>query len=345
VINQSLVLKSLEELGGFSELFAEADHDQPPDDPAPAPAAAEPSGQLMLEADLDRLADAVSRAAEELREIAAADAAIRQEAEAALARYRRLTGDAARLAETTSAAEAVAEQATALSREAFEPSSRQRVEGVITTARAVTATARRRAETLEAEAASLASRQDVGRLLAEEEAREEAARREAEEHERQVRLREGITRAEALAREHKYNEACRLLGDLGREHPDSPELASSVETIRQQEAVKATRADEALRQVRRVYRREPREAIALLEPLDLAGLPDSLVRQTYGCWLQACRRLRLANAVQYSPSFGRGAVLVPSPDGRLEVVSAIGLAWKTGRRLSPTGLKGARPLA
>lgn len=342
-MNRSLVLRSLEELAGFSELFTETD--QPADERAPASACTEPSGQLMLEPDLDRMADAVSRAAEQLREIAAADAHARREAEAALTRYRRLKADAARLAQTASAAEAVADQATALSREAFELASRPRVETVVTTARAVMAAARRTAEALEAEAATLASRPDVGRLLAEEEAREEAARHEAEERERQVRLRDGIARADALAREQKFNEARRLLGDLGREHPNNPDLASSLDTIRRQEAaVKATRAEEVLRQARRVSRREPREAIALLERLDLAGLPEPLVRQTYGCWLQTCRRLHLAGAVHYTPSFGRGAVLVPSPDGRLEAVSAIGLTWKVGRRLSPAGLKGARPL-
>ena len=83
----------------------------------------------------------------------------------------------------------------------------------------------------------------------------------------------------------------------------------------------------------------------MLEPLDLTGVPEPLARQVYGCWLQACRRLGLDQAVHYAPAFGRGAVLVPTTDDRLEVVSAIGLPrWPAGRCLSRAALKGARPL-
>ena len=75
-------------------------------------------------------------------------------------------------------------------------------------------------------------------------------------------------------------------------------------------------------------------------------MPQPLVRQVYGCWLQSCRRLKLDRAVHYSPALGRGAVLVPADDGRLEVVSAIGLGrWKAGCRFSAAALKGARPLS
>jgi len=75
-------------------------------------------------------------------------------------------------------------------------------------------------------------------------------------------------------------------------------------------------------------------------------MPEPLVRQAYGCWLQACRRLKLEGAIHYSPSFGKGAILVPADDGQLEVVSAIGLRrWKPGCRFSSAALKGARPLS
>jgi len=91
--------------------------------------------------------------------------------------------------------------------------------------------------------------------------------------------------------------------------------------------------------------REPRQALVLLEPLELSDMPHPLVRQVYGCWLQACRRLKLEEAVHYSPALGRGAILAPTDDGRLEVVSAISLGrWKAGCRFSAAALKGARPL-
>jgi hypothetical protein len=186
----------------------------------------------------------------------------------------------------------------------------------------------------------------VGRLLSEEREREKAARRQVEERQREARLQDGIAKAQALVKERKSNEARRLLGALAREHPNSLALASCIDRIRRQEwAVKTQRLEEALRQARRLVRREPREAIALLQPLDLQGMPDSLVRQLYGCWLSACRSLKLEAAVHYSAAFGRGAVLVPTGDNGVEVVSAIGLPrWQAGRRLSRAALKGVHPL-
>jgi len=61
--------------------------------------------------------------------------------------------------------------------------------------------------------------------------------------------------------------------------------------------------------------------------------------------VDACRRLKLDNAVHYSPAFGKGAVLTPESDERLEVVSAIGLPrWQAGAHFSRSGLRGIRPL-
>ena len=75
-------------------------------------------------------------------------------------------------------------------------------------------------------------------------------------------------------------------------------------------------------------------------------MPSILVRDVYGCWLHACRRLGLTDAVHYSPGSGRGAVLVPDGEARLKVVASIGLpGWTPGRSFSAKALKGARPLA
>jgi hypothetical protein len=123
-------------------------------------------------------------------------------------------------------------------------------------------------------------------------------------------------------------------------------VASYLENVsRRAWAVKTVEVEAALREARRVHRREPRQALAILEAFDLADIPEQLVRQVYGCWLQACRRMKLEGAVHYSPALGKGAVLVPADDGRLEVRAAIGLPrWQAGRRFSDAALKGARPL-
>ncbi|MDO8613132.1 MAG: hypothetical protein Q7R32_09960 [Dehalococcoidia bacterium] len=339
-MTQPIVLKSLEELGRFVDLVVPTDRAS--NERALVPVVVEP-----IEApDLDALAEAASRAAQELRQLAAADARARQEAEETLARYRRLQGNAARLERVAGETQAVAERASGLAERAFTPECRRSAEEIATTARAVATMARNRSAAVKAEVAALAVREDVARLLAEERAREEAARREAEERQREARLRDGIAQAEALAKEKEFDEALRLLGRLRKDSPSRPDLTSSIEKIRRHEwAVKTAQVEEALRQARRVFRRQPKEAVALLEPLDLSGIPEPLARQAYGCWLQACRRLGLEEAVHYAPAFGRGAVLAPTIDDRLEVVSAIGLPrWLAGRRFSPTALKGTRPL-
>ena len=54
----------------------------------------------------------------------------------------------------------------------------------------------------------------------------------AEERQREARLRDGVIRVEALARERKFDEALRLLGRLASDNPNSPDLASCRENIR-----------------------------------------------------------------------------------------------------------------
>jgi hypothetical protein len=339
-MNQRIVLKSLEEIGRFTDLLVPSD--RPSNERALVRVVVEPT----TAPDLDALAEAASRAAQDLSQLATADSRARREAEEALARYRRLQGDSARLQRIAGEAQTVADHAAVLAQQAFEPTCRERAGAVATTASDVAATARNRLQALDAEVQALAIREDVARLLAEEREREEAARRQVEQRQREARLQDGIAKAEALARERKFNEARRLLGGLVRGHPNSPSLASCIDRIRRQEwAVKTQRLEDALRQARRLVRREPRKAIALLEPLDLSGMPDTLVRQVYGCWLIACRGAGFDSGVHYPAAFGRGAVLVPTGDNDLEVVSAIGLPhWRPGRRLSRAALKGAHPL-
>jgi len=340
-MTQPIVLKNLEELGRFADLIVPSEPSR--DERALVPVVVEPT----VEPDLDALAEAASRAAQELRELAAADAHARQEAEEALARYRRLEDGSVRLERAAGEVEVVARRASELSKQGFASDCRARAGEIATAAAAVATAACNRLTAVNAEVAALAVREDVARLLAEERAREESARREKEERQREAHVRDDIARAEALAKEQKFDEAFRLLGPLRKTDPSRPDLTSSIEKIRRHEwAVKTARAEATLRQARRVFRRQPKEAVALLEPLDLAGTPEALARQVYGCWLGACRRLGLEDAVHYSPGFAKGAVLVPTADDRLEVVSAIGLPrWSATCRFSRVALKGARPLS
>jgi hypothetical protein len=339
-MTQGIVLKSFEELGRFTGLVL------PDDEPSVTRALVPVVEPHDIESELATLAEAAGRAAHELCELVEADGSARREAEEALVRYRRLQDHGARLARVVEEANSVAGQASSLAERAFTAQLREKAKEVSTAVAAVATSTTARLAAVNTEAAMLSNREDVGRLLAEERAREEAVRREAEERRSQERLREQIEQAETLAREGKGNEAVRLLGQLVTEKPNEPSVASYLENVsRRAWAVKTVEVEAALREARRVHRREPRQALAILEAFDLADIPEQLVRQVYGCWLQACRRMKLEGAVHYSPALGKGAVLVPADDGRLEVRAAIGLPrWQAGRRFSDAALKGARPL-
>ena len=215
-MTQPIVLKSLDELGRFGDRFAATERAN--NDRALLPVTIDATPEL----DLDALMETVSRAAQEISALAAADADVRQEAEQALARYRRLQSDAALLQDVSKRAQVVADKASAIAAQAFVPKARTRAEEIAARATALADSTRNRLVAIQAEVAVLAVDEGVGRLLAEERAREEEARREAEERQREARLRDGISQAEALAREQKYDEALRLLGALARITPTRP---------------------------------------------------------------------------------------------------------------------------
>lgn len=338
-MTQKITLTSLEELGQFADVIVS-------DETVSTERALVPQARMLSASpNLDELVEAVRRSAEELQALSAADAQARKHADEALARYRRLTADAGQLQRIASEAQDVAEKAATFAAEAFAPECREGAARVAEAAMFVAREARDRLRSVTVEAEKVAVRDDVARLLVEEREREETVRREAEEREREARLADAITGAELLAGAGKFDEALRMLGCLGEEHPNNPRLASFIDKVRRQEwAVKTTMAEQALRTARR-SRRDPEAAIAALEALDLTSVPDALARQVYGCWLKACSRLGHRDAVHYSTGFCKGAVMVPSADGRLEVVSAMGFQrWDRGRRISPTALKGSRPL-
>ena len=328
-MTQQVVLTSLAELDGVRGLFEDLG-------PVPEARALVPVIRGSGPEEIEALAQAARRALGELQVLLATDGERRREAEQGLGRLRALRGEAARLRGVASELGEAAGRAGVLAQSAFEPAARQRAESVAATALRLVNQSEAHAAVLEREAAALAGRGDIARLLAEEQA-----------HEEEVRMRNELE----LAGDHldggRIGEARRLLDSLHKNISSVPDLERTFATLRRREQdVKTRAAEAALREARRLYRREPARAIELLESAELNGLPDELARHLYGCWLTACRRLDLLAAIHYRAGFGRGAVLIPTADGGWEVVSALGLSrWERGRRFAPQALRGARPLA
>ena len=328
-MRQQVVLTSLGELAGVRELFQDAG-------PVPKTRALVPVIRESGPEEIEALAEAARRALSELRALLAQDGERRAEAEQGLDRLHAVRAEAARLRRTASELREASRRASALAGSAFEPAAGRRAEGVAATASWLVNQAEAHASALEREAAALAGREDVARLLEEEQARKE-----------ETRMRDELE----LAGEHldggRVGEARRLLSSVEKKISSAPDLEQTFATLRRREhEVKTRAAQAALSEARRLHRREPMRAIELLEAVETGGLPDELSRHLYGCWLTACRRLGLLAAIHYRCGFGRGAVLIPSHDGRWEVVSAFGLRrWERGRRFPPRALRGARPLA
>ncbi len=333
-MNQPVVLRDLTELAQYRGEFAS--------DPEPTIATQVAMPPPAFDDQPDQLVQAILRSARELQRLSEQDGAARREAETVLEQHRRLKDEAGRYRQIERDAREVVDGALKVVATAFLPRSQAEADQVVATASAVATVAANRLKGIEAELAELEEREDLSRLLTIERAEQEA-------HQREERALAAIERAKALASEHKYNEALRLLGSIVKQNPNMPAVASSHDTIRRQaHAVKTLEVERALAEARRLHRREPGQALEILGGLDLSGMPSVLVRDVYGCWLQSCRRLGLVEAVHYSPGTGKGAMLVPDSgnDTRLKVVSAIGLpSWTPGRAFAARALKGARPLA
>jgi tetratricopeptide (TPR) repeat protein len=333
-VSQSIVLRDLAELARYQDEFAS--------DPEPTIATQVAMPPPALDDQPDQLVQAILRSARELQRLSEQDGAARREAETVLEQHRRLKDEAGRYRQIDRDAGEVVDGALKVVATAFLPRSQAEADQLVATASAVATVASNRLKAIETELAELEEREDLSRLLAIE-------RTEREARQREEQALAAIERAKALASEHKYNEALRLLGSAVKLNPNMPGLASSHDTIRRQaHAVKTLEVERALADARRLHRREPGQAVEILGGLDLSGMPSVLVRDVYGCWLQSCRRLGLVEAVHYSPGTGKGAMLVrdSGSDTRLKVVSAIGLpSWTPGRTFAVRALKGARPLA
>ncbi len=333
-MKQPVVLRDLAELARYQDEFAS--------DPEPTIATRVAMPPPALDDQPDQLVQAILRSARELQRLSEQDGAARREAETVLEQHRRLKDEAGRYRQIDRDAREVVEGALKVVATAFLPRNQAEADQLVATASAVATIAANRLKGIEADLAELEEREDLSRLLAIE-------RTEREARQREEQALAAIERAKALASEHKYNEALRLLGSIVKQNPNMPALASSHDTIRRQaHAVKTLEVERALAEARRLHRREPGQAVEILGGLDLSGMPSVLVRDVYGCWLQSCRRLGLVDAVHYSPGTGKGAMLVRDSgcDTRLKVVSAIGLpGWAPGRTFAVKALRGARPLA
>ena len=328
-MTQGIVLTSLAELEAVRDLFAQGG-------PIPAERALVPVIRGTGAAEREALCRAARQALDDLTLLLARDGERRLEAERGAGRVRAAASEAAGLRRTAREMDEAAKRAASLAESAVERSARERAAGVAATAGRLRNRAEAHAEALEREARALAGRGDVARLLAEEEERKE-----------ERAMREEL----ALAGRHldggRNDEARRLLDSLESRVGGVPEIADAFEALRRRERAAHLRAAEAaLAGARRLHRREPARAIELIEGVELDGLPEEVARHLYGCWLAACRRLGLLAAIHYRAGSLRGAVLIPTADGRWEVISALGLRrWERGRTFAPRALRGARPLA
>ncbi len=87
-------------------------------------------------------------------------------------------------------------------------------------------------------------------------------------------------------------------------------------------------------------------ALTVLAGVDMARATTREARWAYTEWTQLVgRRFGDRDVALYSQGTGRAAVLAPTGHGTLEVVSALGMRWRPGKRVSERSLRGLRPLA
>lgn len=183
-------------------------------------------------------------------------------------------------------------EAEALAETAFTEDALAAAHEVTRLAAQVEIAAQRVADEYHREAARLAARLDLERILAERRRQEEVERARAAEAQRASRLAEALARATAAFGAGQIEDAQATLDSVAKESPDSAEIASLRTRIRQQEIdVKTSVAEETLWAARREYRRDPAGTVARLAAIDTADLPAALARQVFGTWARACARL------------------------------------------------------
>ena len=87
------------------------------------------------------------------------------------------------------------------------------------------------------------------------------------------------------------------------------------------------------------------DALAVLSGVDMTEAETHQVRWAFSEWSGLVkRRFGDSGAMVYSQGTGRAAALVPTGDGTLKVVTALGMRWRQGKIVSGRSLRGLRPL-
>jgi hypothetical protein len=354
-----VTLHSFAELGEYFDAATDvADVSDNPDAPdgreVDDPATPEPDrddAPVSALPDLAALLEQLASAGSVLACLRQTDQAARAAAADLLTRYEALMDAQGQAEAALAQARQVRAQAEALATGAFRDDSRAEAAEVLAVAAEAASAAERLLVAHRAEADALASDPTLARLLdvrRQERERQDAAAAAAE---CARRLREGLAAVERALAAGRLEEAGAMLGPLAKEHPDSAEVASLESIIaRRAQAVKSSLAEEALRLARRVYRQAPAEAVAHLETLDLAGLPERLRHQVTGLWTAACARLCRERGAEdprlrYLPQPGVGVVLAREAAGQpYVVVSALGARFAVGEPVDERFVQRARPL-
>ncbi|MCC6176196.1 MAG: hypothetical protein IT305_12895 [Chloroflexi bacterium] len=356
-MSQSVVVKSFADLPRLLDLDdlppgpVDIATEQPPEaislDSAP-----EPAGEAGATLDLADLLAELEAASATLAAVARQDEETRTLAIRDLERYDTVAAALEQAEQVHKRAGELRERAERLTAEAFATEARTAAERVASIAARSAAAAGRLAEDRRAELERLATELDLERVLAERRRQEEAERARAAEAERARRLSGALAEASEALQSGRIEEAKALAGYVCSESPDNADAASLLTMIAQREmTVKTIAADEALWAVRRDLRRDPAEAVARLETLDVDGLPSSLAAQVFGEWARAgsrlCRERSIAEPLRYAPDPGRGAIVAHDAGrGEYVVVSALGMGpgWKVGTVVGERQVRRARPL-
>jgi hypothetical protein len=347
-MSQAIVLNSFAELADALDLDAlrqDAFTDESVDPMLPEPTA-DPAP------DLAALLEELQRAGETLTAIARRDQEAKAEALRDLERYDQLVARQREVERAREQAQQVRHEAEALDEGAFADEARKEAARIVSIAIQAEVAATDAAHYWQGEVERLTAQLDLDRLLAERRRREEAEKAKAAEAERTRRLAGALTRARAALEAGRFEEAKELLGTIGSERPDNPEITTLKTIIAQRElTVKVDAVEETLWEARRVYRHDAATAVARLEALDTEGLPEPLARQVFGEWARACsclcRERGSSEPLRYAPDPGRGVVITRDvPDGPYVVLSALGMGpdWQTGSTVSERQVRRARPL-
>jgi len=207
-------------------------------------------------------------------------------------------------------------------------------------------------EQLQGERDRRAAQPVVQRLLEERRREVDVAHEKAAEAERTRRLVAGLTAVRPLLAAGNLQEAEAMVGPLAKDYPNSAQVTSLQVIIRHRtSAVKSAAAEAALWTARCLSRRQPADAVAQLEPLDLIGLPEPLLRQIVGIWTALCGRLcqerGITGYLRYGSAPGHGVIIARErDDAPYTVVSALGnrTSFSAGCTVDEAFVHRARPL-